>query len=194
MLARRLLSLVLLPALLAACPEKDEPDTSGGDSSGSSGTVTTSDPTTGATTGDDDSTGQATAAGCVQSDCSAMCAGWHDEPCHTPYLGSCVDDECVCEAQPSDCEMPPPVECGMETCAEGQICVQPGLNCDYGQDPPEFFTPPPKCADVPAQCDGKLDAELQDCLGKEYCPEGPFDTPSYMDGQLTCPTVAADCF
>jgi hypothetical protein len=190
MLTRRLvLALSLGSALLGACKEGDDPDnTTDSSSDGSSGA---------ATEGATDSTGEATAGpGCDQSDCSAMCAEWHDEPCHTPYLGKCEADECVCEAQADDCEVPqfPPVACGEAMCDEGQICVQPGLDCDYSTDPPEFFTPPPRCEDVPAACEAKLDFELSFCLGGEFCGPSVVGDPEYADGQLSCPPEAADCF
>lgn len=190
--------LLLLPALLCACPEKDEPD----DTTATTGATETSGPdTTGPTTGATDPTGttatEATteATGCVQADCSEMCAKNHDEPCHTPYAGTCMAGECVCEAQPDDC-VPPldEVECGMVTCTENQFCLQPGEDCDYNSDPPEFFTPAPKCEDVPSNCQDMSDAELVGCLGTEFCPTHNSDFTSFMAGKLECPSEAPDCF
>ncbi len=175
---QRLFALVFLPALLGACKPSAEPD----------------DPTEISSSSGDDTGPTTTAAGCDPDACSAMCADNHDEPCHTPYAGSCEDDLCVCEKQPDDCAEPM-VECGEVTCSAGQICVQPGLACDHDMDPPEFFTPPPLCADPPSACVEGSDGEEAACLGAEFCEgDGLSGEPTYADGQLTCPPAALDCF
>lgn len=189
---QRLLRLALLPALLGACQDNGEPNVTDAASTGAA-TEATTDPTGGAEdTTDADTT---TASACVVSECEALCAESHDAPCDTPYAGSCEDDLCVCEKQPDDCVVFPPVACGMEMCVEGQICVQPGEDCDYNSDPPKFFTPPPTCGDVPSTCEDKTGQALADCLDAEYCPDDIGGLPTeYKDGKLTCSTQALDCF
>ena len=184
-------ALVLLFVVCGACQEKGGPD----DATETGATEGVTEPTTEPTGGATEPTTDTGPAGCVPDACAEMCAGNHDEPCHTPYAGSCEADECVCEKQPDDCEPPPPpVECGDGTCDAGQICVQPGLDCDYGKDPPEFYTPAPACADVPPACGANSDGEQLDCLGAEFCPTHDSGLTEYADGKLTCPAEALDCF
>lgn len=182
--------LVLLSVLLGACQEKGGPDDATQTGSTGGATEPTTEPTGGAT----EPTSDTGAAGCVPAECEAMCAEIRDEPCNTPHSGSCEADECVCE-QPEPCDPPPPpVECGDGICADGQICVQPGLACDYGKDPPEFYMPAPACADVPPACGDNSDGEVLDCLGAEFCPTHDSGLTEYANGLLTCPAEALDCF
>jgi hypothetical protein len=194
MQTQRLLALVLLSALFGACKQTDDPNDSAATETSTDSSTGATDPTTSATASDDSTGATSTGAGCDATACSEMCAGNHDEPCHTPYAGVCQDDECVCEKQPDDCVVLM-VECGEVTCAQGQICVQPGEDCDYNMDPPQFFTPPPFCADPPPECVEGSDGEEGSCLGVKFCEgDGIGGAATYADGQLTCPPRALDCF
>lgn len=124
-----------------------------------------------------------------------MCAYNHDDPCHTPYAGSCVADECVCEKQPDDCEDPdvPSIECDMVTCIEGQFCLHPGLRCDKDADPPELYSPTPECTDIPPECDGTVGDERRDCLGEAFCPTHDPVLTGFQQWQLECPPEALAC-
>lgn len=89
----------------------------------------------------------------------------------------------------------PPVECGGDTCLEGQLCVQDGLDCDYSEMPPEWVMPPPFCADVPDPCPEAGPNELEDCLGEVFCTNYDASLGAlFNEGALACPPVALDCF
>jgi hypothetical protein len=88
-----------------------------------------------------------------------------------------------------------PVMCDGVECAPGEICVAPGVTCDYGpcsEDPPgeaEFVTPSRFCSEVPRACE----ADDETCLAGELCTDS-IDIPPLMDGVLLCPAEAKDCF
>ena len=107
--------------LLAACPEKDD--------------GSTSDPTdTAATTGATGDTTEPTTANTVDTDA--------------------VDTDTTATTATTDTDATggpvfPPVDCGDVTCAENQLCVNPGGVCDYNMDPPDWVPQPSACQDVP---------------------------------------------
>ena len=90
----------------------------------------------------------------------------------------------------------PPVECGDITCAENQLCVNPGGVCDYDMDPPDWVPQPSACQDVPPECAQMQDADARaQCFGETLCPDFEFGGPSNLQGsQLNCPNQGADCF
>lgn len=90
----------------------------------------------------------------------------------------------------------PPVDCGDITCAENQLCVNPGDICDYNRDPPDWVPQPSACKDVPPTCAQMQDADARaQCFGETLCPDFEFGSPSNLKGSLlNCPDQGADCF
>lgn len=90
----------------------------------------------------------------------------------------------------------PPVDCGDVTCSEGQLCVNPGDDCDYNMMPPAYVPQPSACKDVPPACAQMQDADARaQCLGEMLCPFFDFGGPSNLkDGLLSCPAQSPDCF
>ena len=154
--------------LLAACPEKDD--------------GSTSDPTdTAATTGATGDTTEPTTANTVDTDA--------------------VDTDTTATTATTDTDATggpvfPPVDCGDVTCAENQLCVNPGGVCDYNMDPPDWVPQPSACQDVPPACAQMQDADARaQCFGETLCPDFEFGGPSNLEGsQLNCPDQGADCF
>lgn len=164
-----------IPALLlfTACPDKDEAMT---DSTGST-TGSTTDPTTtdGSTTVE--ATTEATTGATTGATTEATTEGTTGT---TGTTGGPVF----------------PLECGDLTCAEGQICVNPGDVCNYDLDPPDWVAQPSACQDVPPQC-----AQMQDpaaqimCIGLVYCINSEFGVPTELQtGVLQCADQGLDCF
>ncbi|MBK7828281.1 hypothetical protein [Nannocystis sp.] len=156
--------------LLAACPEKDD--------------GSTSDPTdTAATTGATGDTTEPTTADTVDTDAVDTDA---------------VDTDTTATTDTDATGGPvfPPVDCGDVTCAENQLCVNPGGVCDYNMDPPDWVPQPSACQDVPPACAQMQDADARaQCFGETLCPDFEFGGPSNLEGsQLNCPDQGADCF
>ncbi|MCA9683815.1 MAG: hypothetical protein KC457_16565 [Myxococcales bacterium] len=85
------------------------------------------------------------------------------------------------------------VPCGDDICVDGDICVQPGVDCDYTpceQDmEAEWIHYEPFCAPFPEEC------PLEDpryCLELAYCVLPRFG--EFVDGLLECDNVALDCY
>lgn len=177
---RLIITIFLGSTLLAACKETDEPT----DTNESSSTDAATEPTTNSTEttsgASETTTGAATELTSGDTMETSGATGETTEP-------GCTPEECGVEKFP-------PVMCNEVMCVMGQICVQPGEDCDYEKDPPEYFTPPPGCQDVPAECVAKDWDELASCLGGELCGPSIVGDPEYFAGKLDCPAVAADCF
>jgi len=181
--ARIFLRLAGLPALLllSACPDKDEdPDS-----------ATETSTTEAATAATDATTGGATEATATTTDATAVT---------TTDATTTTTDATTTDATTATTDTTGgpvfPLECGDLTCADGQICVNPGDKCDYDLDPPDWVPQPSACQDVPPQC-----AELQDsaaqimCIGEAHCINNEFGTPSELqDGVLQCADQGEDCF
>lgn len=80
--------------------------------------------------------------------------------------------------------------CGDIQCALGELCVYPGAECDYNQDPPQVVMPPLECVPVPMGCA----ADDLMCVGEAICGPWDFNPPTLADGRLDCPANFADCF
>lgn len=175
----KFLAFVLLPALLSACPQTEEP----GETETDASTSATTDPTTQTTT-------ESATTGVTETPATDSAAT--DTSATTGQ--ATTTDATDTAATDTDTAGPvfPPVQCGEAMCAEGQFCVMPGLACDYGADPPEFYQPDPYCSDVPPACQGMAETEIGTCLGSELCPAQLWD-PEYSNGTLECPDTP-DCF
>ena len=86
------------------------------------------------------------------------------------------------------------VPCGDTTCTGTQICVQPGLNCDFGPCmegmQAQWVSDPAYCAPYPEQCS----TDDPECPGGEYCTGSDSLGNSFDNGQLECGPIALDCF
>lgn len=85
------------------------------------------------------------------------------------------------------------VPCGEGNCVGSEICVTPGVDCDYSPcnkgGEAEWINHPPQCMPFPEHCDpGNPEA----CVGLEYCVQPEFF--DFVDGALECAPVALDCY
>lgn len=81
-----------------------------------------------------------------------------------------------------------PVVCDAVTCEAGELCVVPGIDCDYSKMPPEWTSDPKFCAAVPDGCA----ADDAACLAGKLCT---VSDPAHVEmGTLHCPPKALDCF
>ena len=183
-----------LPALLllSACPDKDEdPDTATETAATEAATAATDATTGGATEATATTTTDATTV--TTTDVATTDAT-------TTTTDATTTDATTTDATTATTDTTGgpvfPLECGDLTCAEGQICVNPGDKCNYDLDPPDWVPQPSACQDVPPQC-----AELQEsaaqimCIGEAHCINNEFGTPSELqDGVLQCADQGEDCF
>lgn len=157
--------------LLAACPEKDDGSTDATETTATTGaTADTTEPTT---------------ADTVDTDAA-----------DTDTADTDTDTATATTTDATGGPVFPPVECGDITCAENQLCVNPGGKCDYDMDPPDWVPQPSACQDVPPECAQMQDADARaQCFGETLCPDFEFGGPSNLQGsQLNCPNQGADCF
>jgi len=86
------------------------------------------------------------------------------------------------------------VPCGDVTCSGPEVCVVPGLDCNYGpcrQDmEAEWIMGPPECQPLPDDCDP---SDPKNCLEAEYCGPGS-EFGSFQDGVMECGPIALDCY
>jgi hypothetical protein len=177
-----------LPALLllSACPDKDEdPDTATETAATEAATATT-----------DATTGGATEATATTTDATTVTTTDVTTTDATTTTTEATTTDATTATTDTTGGPVFPLECGDLTCAEGQICVNPGDKCNYDLDPPDWVPQPSACQDVPPQC-----AELQDsaaqimCIGEAHCINNEFGTPSELqDGVLQCADQGEDCF
>lgn len=148
-----------------------------------------------ACTGDDTSSVSATTTSIDTT--SASSTGTASDSSSSSSASSGVDTDTDTDTSSSSSGGPldfPPVACGDNTCPEGRVCVQGGEDCDYSEMPPEWFTPPPVCADVPDPCSSVGEDEVEACLAEALCPTFDAESAQFVDGKLACPPVAMDCF
>lgn len=85
------------------------------------------------------------------------------------------------------------VPCGEVMCSGTDVCVQPGVDCDYSpcrmDMEAEWIESPPECQPFPAACDP---ANPGSCLQVEYCGLSEFF--SFENGLLECSPIALDCY
>lgn len=85
------------------------------------------------------------------------------------------------------------VPCEKMTCSGTEVCVQPGIDCDYSPcdegGMAQWVMGPSRCEPFVAECDP---ADPANCLSQEYCQNWEF--ADFEAGLLECGHIAKDCF